>query len=327
MQRGNSVVSQARAEVSARFALVPRSAPRAGRCLRRSPTSCFAHILVSHPVSPNRLERRVANVCARVLAQITPGFAKIPMGEKCQSRFKYVPEIPEATRTAQLWHLRYQDVFLQPSAVTVLRDRASDFAPRRRKSPNRRVQVNDEGADSPRAPVEPALVNSMRRPAGDQFPRPPQQHPDIRPGEALVCKSEGKQVSYWALSKVVSGAEQWRQLADLPAMPPPGGRGRKSGRNPQGILSPAPRKGVQFEDKSPRMGAKFEDTVQRGAGGGNSPVQAPWWTDEKGGAASPENNMEDSASPTATYLPQIHRAIQQRRMERVRSETCLLLRI
>ena len=266
-------------------------------------------------------------MCARVLAQIMPGFAKIPMGEKCQSRYKYVPDIPEATRTAQLWHLRYQDVFLQPSAVTVLRDRASDFAPRRHKSPSRRVQVTDDFAVSPRAPVEPALANSKRRPAGDQFPRPPQQHPDIRPGEALVCKSEGKQVSYWALSKVVSGAEQWRQLADLPPMPPPGGRERKSGRNPQGILSPAPRKGVQFEDKSPRMGARFEDTVQRGAGGGDRPVQAPWWTDEKSGAASPENKMEEAASPTATYLPQIHRAIQQRRVERLRSEMCLLLRI
>ena len=39
--------------------------------------------------------------------QVTRGFATIPMGDKCQSRFKYVPEVPEATRTAQLWHLRY----------------------------------------------------------------------------------------------------------------------------------------------------------------------------------------------------------------------------
>ncbi len=204
---------------------------------------------MSHFWFADACETGVANVCARVLAQIEPGFAKLPMGDKCQSRYKYVPEIPEATRTAQLWHLRYQDVFLQPSAVTVLRDRASDFAPRRRKSPSRRVQVTDDGAnrESPRSPRSP-VANSKRRPAGDEFPRPPQQHPDIRPGEALVCKSEGRQVSYWALSKVVSGAEQWRQLADLPPVPPPGGRGRKSGRIPQGILSPAPRKGVQFED-------------------------------------------------------------------------------
>jgi len=51
------------------------------------------------------------------------------MGDKCQSRHKFVPEIPESMRTAQLWHLRYQDKYLQPSVATVLWERAANVAP------------------------------------------------------------------------------------------------------------------------------------------------------------------------------------------------------
>ena len=56
------------------------------------------------------------------------------MGDKCQSRYKFVPEIPESTKAAQVWHLRYQGAFLQPSVVTVLRERAMDYVPRNRKN-------------------------------------------------------------------------------------------------------------------------------------------------------------------------------------------------
>lgn len=231
--------------------------------------------------------------------QVLPeGLCRIPMGDKCQSRYKFVPEVPEAVRTAQLWHLRYSGDFMQPSAVAVLRERASDFAPHKRdrkaRSPGKRVQV---APDTSPHPPEFASGQTKRSP---RDPHQQNNHPDIRPGEALVCKTSNGQVTYWALSKLVSGCEQWRQLAALPPKPPPGRGCGGGGRPPrQGILSPVPRKGVQFEARREAAGeglasgAAFSDSV-----------------------AVPANDAPPC--PNVAYLPQIQQSLQQRRMQRIR---------
>ena len=219
------------------------------------------------------------------------------MGDRCQSRYKFVPEVPEAVRTAQVWHLRYQGDFMQPSVVTVLRERASDFAhkpERKTRSPDRRVQVAPDS--SPRAPDGLGGQNRSPRNASQHA-----NHPDIRPGEALVCKTSNGQVTYWAQSKLVSGCEQWRQLAALPPKPPPGGRGGGGGgRRPrQGILSPVPRKGVQFEDKRTRAELPTSETFDAALDVAANEVPPPCLHE--------------------TYLPQIQHSFQQRRMQRIRS--------
>jgi len=221
---------------------------------------------------------------------------KITMGDKCQSRHKFVPEIPESMRTAQLWHLRYQDKYLQPSVVTVLRERAASFALRARKvrSPGRRVQVvdmQDSCTPRPKSRMQHDKLNAEQP-----------NHPDIRAGEALVCKTQGGgQVSHWALSKMTSGVEQWRQLGDMPPKPPPGRGGRNRGRPAgQGILSPVPRQGVAFEDKG-------------------RPVVSSPAAQRADAAACPGIASEDGAlSPTSTYLPKIEYSIQQRRVQYAR---------
>jgi len=158
------------------------------------------------------------------------------MGEKCQSRYKYVPELPESTRAAQVWHLRYQDVFSQPSVVTILRERAADLAPRRKPAPGRRVQLVDKGMLHE---MENGQSNCRPQAFEDRFYHKTTQgkssnHPDIRAGEALVCKIERGQTTYWAQSKLVSGVDQWRKLADLPEVPPSKGGGKAK----KGIMSP-----------------------------------------------------------------------------------------
>jgi len=127
-------------------------------------------------------------------------------------------------------------------------------------------------------------------------------HPHIRAGEALVCKTQGGgQVSHWALSKMTSGVEQWRQLGDMPPKPPPGRGGRNRGRPAgQGILSPVPRQGVAFEDTG-------------------RPVVSSPAAQRADAAACPGIASEDGAlSPTSTYLPKIEYSIQQRRVQYAR---------
>lgn len=202
-------------------------------------------------------------------------------------------------RTAQVWHLRYQDVFLQPSVVTVLRERAFNFARHRKvRSPGRRVQVVDIMQD-PGPPPPTDYGQSKHRPPGlepaEIFGH---NHPDIRPGEALVPKTQGGQVTYWAQSKMASGVEQWRQLSDMPPPKPGGAGGGKRGRPAgQGILSPVPRKGVAFEDTGRPLPANRAESA----------------------AALPAAAVHDGGlSPTATYLPKIEHSIQQRRMQHIR---------
>ncbi len=231
------------------------------------------------------------------------------MGENCQSRYKFVPEVPEAVRTAQVWHLRYQGDFMQPSVVTVLRERAAIYAPHRRdrkaRSPEKRVQVRpDDGTPRPRH-GEMGLS-----PDGAQQL---QTHPDIRPGEALVCKTHNGHVTYWALSKLVSGCEQWRQLAALPPKPP-AGRGNGGGGRPprQGILSPVPRKGVQFENTHSAGGAGRVDVPVTGVDSAHVARDSAQVARDSASAAQAET------SPNETYLPQIQRTLQQRRIQRIR---------
>ena len=224
------------------------------------------------------------------------------MGENCQSRYKFVPEVPEAVRTAQVWHLRYQGDFMQPSVVTVLRERAAHYAPHKRdrkaRSPEKRVQVMPDD-ETPR-PRQREMGLS---------PRELQTHPDIRPGEALVCKADNGQATYWALSKLVSGCEQWRQLADLPPKPPPGRGNGGGGRPPRhGILSPVPRKGVQFESTHSAGGAGRVDV----------PVAAVVDSAHVARDGASASATQAEMSPNETYLPQIQRTLQQRRMQRIR---------
>ena len=225
------------------------------------------------------------------------------------SRHKAKQQVPEGLRAAQIWHLRYQDGFVQPSAVTVLRERAANLSTRNigRRSPERRVQVVDSESPVP-PPVE--FVPSKRRPPGlkppDVFIR---NHPDIRPGEALVCKKENsKEVTYWAQSKLIPGVEQWRQLADVPQQP----QGHKDDRRrrPQGILSPVPRKGVLVKDNPL--------AIYDGATGPRSDASKLQLE------RNPSNASATIEFQTEAYLPRIHSTIYQRGLERIRCSKLLL---
>ena len=171
------------------------------------------------------------------------------MGDKCQSLHNTPPQIPVPLRAAHFWHQRNADAFARPSAVMVLRERASTLAPRSRRrgaSPDRRVQLVDSAA--PPAPGPHTSVHqsqqfdrsgfSVRLGGEETFVR---NHPDIRPGEALVCDKKHAGTTFWAQSKFTSGVEQWRQLSDMPLQKQQRTRTRDGlhGHGPVGILSGA----------------------------------------------------------------------------------------
>lgn len=173
------------------------------------------------------------------------------MGDKCQSLHNAppLPQIPVPLRAAHFWHQRNADAFARPSAVIVLRERASTLAPRSRRrgaSPDRRVQLVDSApplASGPHTSVHQSQQFNRSGFSGhlggeETFVR---NHPDIRPGEALVCDKKHAGTTFWAQSKFAAGVEQWRQLSDMPLQKrqPTRTRGGLHGHGPVGILTAA----------------------------------------------------------------------------------------